>query len=65
MAFTQTQYDDLTAAIAEGVTTVKSNGREVSYRNLSDMLRLRDQMAAELGIAGAGRWRKYASFKRD
>jgi hypothetical protein len=65
MAFTQEQYNDLTAAIAEGVTTVSSNGRQVAYRNLSDMLKLRDQMAAELGISGAGRKRRYMSFRRD
>ena len=65
MAFTQQQYDDLEAAIAEGVSTVSSNGRQVSYRNLSDMLKLRDQMREELGITGAGRRRNYASFRRD
>jgi hypothetical protein len=65
MAFTQQQYEDLVAAIAEGVTSVSSNGRQVSYRNLGDMLKLRDQMAQELGIAGAGRVRKYMSFQRD
>jgi hypothetical protein len=65
MAFTQQQYDDLVAAIAEGVTTVSSNGRQVSYRNLSDMMKLKATMEEDLGIAGAGRRRHYASFKRD
>jgi hypothetical protein len=65
MAFTQQQYDDLSAAIAEGVTTVASNGRQVQYRNLSDMMKLRDLMAQELGLSGAGRQRKYFSFQRD
>jgi hypothetical protein len=65
MAYTQQQLEDLEAAIAEGVTSVSSNGRQVSYRNLGDMLKLRDLMAQELGIAGAGRRRHYASFKRD
>lgn len=65
MAFTQQQLADLEAAIAEGVTTVSSNGRQVSYRNLSDMLKLRDQMREELGASGAGRQRKYMSFRRD
>ena len=51
MAFTQQQYEDLVAAIAEGVTSVSSNGRQVSYRNLGDMLKLSEQMAQELGIA--------------
>lgn len=65
MAYTQQQLDDLEAAIAEGVTTVSSNGRQVSYRNLSDMLKLRDLMREELGQVGAGRQRKYMTFKRD
>lgn len=65
MAFTQEQLDDLTAAIAEGVTTVSSLGRQVSYRSLADMLKLRDQMAAELGVGGTGRKRRYVSFRRD
>lgn len=65
MAFTQQQLDDLTAAIAEGVTTVSSNGRQVSYRNLGDMLKLKAVMEEELGVVGAGRQRRYASFRRD
>ena len=65
MAFTQQQYDDLVAAIAEGVTTVSSNGRQVSYRNLTDMLKLKSVMEEELGVTGAGRQRKYISFQRD
>lgn len=65
MAFTQQQYDDLIAAIAEGVTTVSSNGRQVQYRNLSDMMKLKTVMEEQLGAAGAGRRRHYASFRRD
>jgi hypothetical protein len=65
MAYTQQQYDDLVAAIAEGVTSVSSNGRQVSYRNLSDMLKLKSVMEEELGVTGAGRRRHYASFRRD
>lgn len=65
MAFTQQQYDDLIAAIAEGVTNVSSNGRQVSYRNLGDMMKLKTVMEEQLGAAGAGRRRHYASFRRD
>jgi hypothetical protein len=65
MAFTQQQYEDLVAAIAEGVTSVSSNGRQVSYRNLTDMMKLKAQMEQELGFAGSGRQRKYMSFRRD
>jgi hypothetical protein len=65
MAFTQQQYSDLVAAIAEGVTTVMSNGRRVEYRSLAEMMKLKSVMEEELGAAGAGRRRHYASFRRD
>jgi hypothetical protein len=65
MAFTQQQYEDLVAAIAEGVTVVMSNGRRVEYRSLSEMMKLKSVMEEELGAAGAGRRRHYASFRRD
>ena len=65
MAYTQEQLDDLEAAIAEGVTSVSSNGRQVTYRNLDDMMKLRDHIAHSLGVSGVGRQRKYFSFQRD
>jgi hypothetical protein len=65
MAFTQQQYDDLVAAIAEGVSSVSSNGRQVSYRNMTDMLKLKAQMEQELGLSSGGRTRKYLTFGRD
>lgn len=65
MAFTQEQYDDLIAAIAEGVSSVSSNGRQVSYRNLNEMMKLKSVMEEELGVSGAGRRRHYVSFRRD
>jgi hypothetical protein len=65
MAYTLQQLADLEAAIADGVLKVVSNGREVTYRSLRDMRSLRDEMRQELGETGAGRQRRYASFKRD
>jgi hypothetical protein len=65
MAFTQQQYEDLVAAIAEGVSSVSSNGRQVSYRNMTDMLKLKAQMEQELGLSSGGRTRKYLTFGRD
>jgi hypothetical protein len=65
MAFTQQQYEDLVAAIAEGVTTVASNGRKIEYRSLAEMMKLKAVMEEELGVSGAGRQRRYASFRRD
>lgn len=66
MAYTQQQYNDLVAAIAEGVLQVRfSDGRQLSYRSLSEMMNLKSLMEADLGVSGAGRRRHYASFRRD
>jgi hypothetical protein len=66
MAYTQQQYSDLVAAIAEGVLSVRfSDGRQISYRSLSEMMNLKSVMEEELGVSGAGRRRHYASFRRD
>lgn len=51
MAFTQVQLNNLEEAIAEGVTSVQLNGRQVQYRSLEDMERLRDSIRAELGVS--------------
>lgn len=50
MAFTSEQLAALEEAIAQGVTTVSYNGKTVTYRNLSDMIRLRDMMRKDLGV---------------
>ena len=66
MAYTQQQYSDLVAAIAEGVLSVRfSDGRQISYRSLSEMMNLKSVMEEDLGVSGAGRRRHYASFRRD
>jgi hypothetical protein len=65
MSFTLAQYQELVSAIGEGVSSVSSNGRQVSYRNLTDMLKLKAQMEQELGLGTGGRTRKYMSFRRD
>lgn len=63
MAYTQDQLTALTEAIALGANTVKYGDKEVTYRSLSDMLRLVDVMKTELGIKQNTK-RKYASFSR-
>jgi hypothetical protein len=66
MAFTQQQYSDLVGAIAEGVLQVRfSDGRQISYRSLGEMMNLKTLMEEDLGVSGAGRRRHYASFRRD
>ena len=45
----------LEGAIAQGVTSVSYDGKTVSYRRLEDMLKIRDWMRRELGLARPGR----------
>lgn len=45
----------LESAIAQGVTSVSYDGKTVSYRRLEDMLKIRDWMRRELGLARPGR----------
>ena len=51
MAFTQAQLDALEASITQGTTKVKYQDREVTYRTLDEMIRLRNLMRAELGLS--------------
>lgn len=64
MAYTQAQLDDLRAAIAEGVTSVSANGRNVQYRSLDDMRRLERAMADQLEASTRRPLRILASFRR-
>jgi thiamine monophosphate synthase len=49
MAFSQNQLDALEEAIAKGVTRVQYEDKEIVYRSLDEMMRLRDKMLRELG----------------
>ena len=51
MAYTSTQLADLRAAIAEGVLSVRfSDGRQLTYRSLAEMLEIERQMAAPSAV---------------
>lgn len=52
MAWTQDQLTALDESIALGATTVQYTDRTVTYRSLSDMMKLRDMIKRELGING-------------
>lgn len=49
-AFTLEKLKALEAAIAEGVKRVKYSDKEVEYRSIDEMLRVRDLMKKELGL---------------
>jgi hypothetical protein len=63
MAYTLEQYNALVEAIATGALSIQYGGKTVTYRSLADMERLRDNMAAELGLIQRVR-RKYADFDK-
>lgn len=64
MAFTLDQLNALDASIAQGALTVKYADKEVTYRSLTDMLKLRTLMATELNLIKPTRGRKYATFSK-
>lgn len=51
MAYTQSQLDTLEAAIATGAREVDYGDKKVVYSSLGDMLKIRDLIRGELGIA--------------
>jgi hypothetical protein len=64
MAFTQAQLDALDAAIAGGELTVKYQDKQVTYRSLDEMTRIRDMMRKDLGLVTATSTRVYASHSK-
>ena len=66
MSYSSQQLADLRSAIAEGVLKVKfSDGRELTYRSLAEMLETERRMAAEVETAQARPVRRiYQTFQR-
>lgn len=62
--YTLDQYNKLNEAIAQGALRVKYADKEVEYRSLNEMLRIRDLMAEELGIKKSGNGRLYGRFNK-
>jgi hypothetical protein len=66
MAYTTAQLETIEGAIASGTLRVEIDGRVVVYQSLDALIKLRDQIKAELGVAtpsaARGRaWRPIAS----
>jgi hypothetical protein len=62
--YTVDQYNTLIAAIAQGALTVKYADKEVTYRTLNEMLRIKNLMESELGLNPSANGRRvYAQFK--
>lgn len=63
-SFTQTDLDALDEAIKSGALTVKYRDKEVTYRSLNDLMRLRDFIAGKLGQKTAGANRTYVTTSK-
>lgn len=63
--FTTEQYDALNKAIAQGTLTVEYGDKKVTYRSLSEMLRIRDLIGKELGLVDRNAGRKVAVFSKN
>jgi hypothetical protein len=50
MAYTLTQLQTIEDAIASGTLRVEIDGRIVVYQSLDALMKLRDQIKAELGV---------------
>ena len=66
MSYTAEQLAELRSAIAEGVLKVRfSDGRELTYRSLAEMLETERKMAAEVETAQVRPVRRiYQTFQR-
>jgi hypothetical protein len=52
MAFTLTQLSAIEAALASGELKVKYDGKEIEYRSVGDLLKVRNLARSELVAAG-------------
>ena len=65
MAFTQTDLDAINSAIATGARRVRFQTHEVEYQSVSDMLRARDVIKAELETPPANGGAMFARYESD
>jgi hypothetical protein len=54
MAFTTSDLDSINAAIASGELTVSVQGRSVTYRSLSDLLKAKSAIESDLAAQRTG-----------
>ncbi len=62
MTFTTSDLTAIESAIASGELTVISEGRQVTYRSMLDLMRARDTIRRELQNAGTLTKKKRYSF---
>lgn len=62
--FTQAQLDAINEAISSGTLSVKYQDKEVTYRSLEELLRIRDTIKKALGQSSASS-RLKTNFKKS
>ncbi|MEE3046646.1 MAG: hypothetical protein VX620_15460 [Pseudomonadota bacterium] len=63
MAWTQTDLDNIERAMAQGTRKVVIEGKEVEYRSLEEMIKVRNLIKTSLGTTSVTK-RRYATFSR-
>ncbi|WP_430929754.1 phage head-tail joining protein [Pseudoalteromonas rubra] len=63
MAFTQNDIDALDSAIAGGELTVKIDGREITYRNISDLTKAKRHIQREIARSSGARSRAFSAIR--
>lgn len=64
MAWTTSDLEALEAAIATGSKSVRYHDKHVEYRDLSEMLKIRDLMRESLGVTSGRTKRIFAEFDK-
>lgn len=64
MAWTSADLAALESSIKDGVLSVQYKDRNIRYRDLTEMLQIRDMMQRELGVRTNAGNRHYASFSK-
>ena len=65
MVYTIDQYNQLISAIAQGALTVKYADKEVTYRSLGEMFRIKQVMEKDLGLNPVANGRRvYAQYRK-
>ncbi|MDZ4678406.1 MAG: hypothetical protein SGI74_12955 [Oligoflexia bacterium] len=59
MSYTSDQLTALELAISQGALRVKYADKEVIYRSLDEMLRIRDLMRKDLGVIKSGEGNRF------
>ena len=62
--FTQEQLTALNQAIAAGTLKVKYTDKEVTYRSLDEMIKLRNLIKADLGLTDRGPLRVHVNTRK-